>query len=46
LLLSKCRKNNDVRAYNKKGLTTGSIAKKKHRPIQLVSMNYTKVTLL
>jgi hypothetical protein len=25
LLLSKCRKNNDMQAYNKKGLITGSI---------------------
>jgi hypothetical protein len=28
LLLSKCRKNNDMQAYNKKGLTTSSIAEK------------------
>jgi hypothetical protein len=25
LLLSRCRKNNDMQAYNKKGLITGSI---------------------
>jgi hypothetical protein len=27
LLLSKCRKNNDMQAYNKKGLTTWFIWK-------------------